>query len=159
MSTKSLAKKRERLWNEDPHCHYCGVETILKPCHLKREWLAMSWDERNRLATIDHIRPRHHPDRTKPPEPGETLLVLSCWRCNNDRDKQELAEKPKEWFIERGGAIPISMRSIEEVEALLPKIGEPYQKGRGRRAREKFNKFKRSQIAVLWELYERGMDA
>lgn len=155
MSSKNLAKQRYRLWLNNPRCHYCGKVTVYKPAHHKME---ISRDERPRLATIDHIRPRHHPDRQKPPEPGELLHVLACNQCNNERDKRELAEKPKEWFEENGGQPPLDKRSDEDVEAILSRLGVPYQIGRGRRAREKFNKVKRNQAAVIWAIFERGMD-
>lgn len=155
MSSKNLAKQRYRLWLNNPRCHYCGMVTIYKPAHQKME---ITPSERPRLATIDHIRPRHHPDRLKPQEPGEVLHVLACNQCNNDRDKRELAEKPKEWFEENGGQAPLYKRSDEELAAILSRLGAPYQVRRGRRGRENFNRLKRSQAAVIWAMFERGMD-
>jgi len=166
MSTKSLAAQRIRLWEADPHCHYCGVLTIYKPQHIKGLYTPQ---EQNFLATIDHVRPRHHPDRLRPPRPGETLHVLACWKCNNDRDKRELAEKPKEWFEQNGGSIPLAKRPIEELVCIMEKLrwrdrrdGLPYpdplkmQRRPGRNLRESWNKFKRSQVAIIWALWERG---
>lgn len=153
--SRKLAKKRYSLWLQNPRCCYCGVVTIFKPSHIK----AIIFDgERDRLATIDHIRPRHHPERREPPKPGQVLLVLSCWRCNNERDKRELATKPKEWFEQQGGTKPLSKRSDEELELILSRLGKPYQVGRGTQAKTRFNRLKKSQSAVVWELFERGMD-
>lgn len=149
MSTKSLAKQRERLWREDPHCHYCGVETILKPNHVKG---LTTPEERDRLATIDHIRPRHHPDRLKPAN-GEVLHVLACSKCNNERDKRELAEKPLEWHHAQSRAFPLAKCATEVLEQKLKYIAGIRPRGRSNRA-----SVKRSQIAVLWALWERGID-
>lgn len=154
MSTKELRKKRIRLHSENPCCCYCGVETILKPMHDKR---AIEPDEWDRIATIDHIRPRHHPDRRKPPEPHEVLRVLACAKCNNERDKRELAQKPKEWFEERGGSTPIHKRSIEDLVLIYETIKAKglYRKvGKGGMTNR--NKFIKSQIKITWELWERG---
>lgn len=156
MPKKALSKKRQRLWKENPHCCYCGVVTIFLPAHIKG--LQLTQDERHRLATIDHIRPRHHPDRLKRPEPDEVLQVLSCWKCNNERDRRELAEKPKEWFEQNGGAVPLHRRSVEDLERILPLTGAPFQLGKGRRSREKWKQVKQSQVAVLWAWWEKGTD-
>ncbi len=117
MSSRSLARQRKRLWQENPRCYYCGVETILGPQHLKGEWFRP--EIRARLATIDHIRPRHHPDRGKRPEPGERLHVLACWKCNNERDHRERAALPKEYHWQKCGSLPLSERPTEEIRATL----------------------------------------
>jgi len=75
--TKAIRKQRIRMWNEDPRCYWCGALTVLVeknggPPVLPNE------------ATIDHIRPRHHPGRQEPPTEGERRRVLSCWKCNNE---------------------------------------------------------------------------
>ena len=117
MSSKRLAKQRKAMWRLNPRCYYCGVVTILRPLHIPGQQLMP--EIRYRVATLDHVRARHHPDRTKPPEPGEVLHVLACWRCNNERDQRELQMKPKEYLREQSGAIPLEERSLEEMESVL----------------------------------------
>lgn len=41
--------------------------------------------------------------------------MLSCWQCNNERDRHELSIKPKEWFYQNGQSVPLSMRPLEEL--------------------------------------------
>lgn len=98
----------------DPRCVYCGVVTIFDRPEGKAS--------PPNLATIDHLRPRHHPGRREPIKPGEVRHVLSCWKCNNDRDKRELREKPKEWFYENGGARPMAAKSLEELQWIALKL-------------------------------------
>lgn len=117
MSSKALARQRKAMWKRNPRCYYCGVVTILRPLHIPHE--PLSPEIRDRVATLDHVRARHHPDRTKPPEPGEVLHVLSCWRCNNERDRRELREKPIEYLRQKCKTIPLEDRRLEELEDLL----------------------------------------
>lgn len=123
---KALQRQRERFWLQDPHCHWCGIKTVLKPCHVKG---SITQEERNTIATIDHLHPRYHPDRLKP-EDGTKRHVLACWKCNNDRDTQERAVLPKEWFYERGCSKPLSMRPIDELKRSLAILRAMRPKGR-----------------------------
>jgi hypothetical protein len=73
-------RKRARLWAENPHCHWCGVLTTLGPrCET--------------MATLDHLRPRHHPSRHEPARNGERRIVLACWKCNSTRDHAEMKSR------------------------------------------------------------------
>ncbi|MCI0391869.1 MAG: hypothetical protein MOB07_24265 [Acidobacteria bacterium] len=105
------------MWRHDPRCYWCGVQTILRPLHIPHEPLPPAI--RDRVATLDHVRARHHPDRLKRPESGDVLHVLSCWRCNNERDRQQLQAKPKEYLHDKCGNKPLDQRSLEELEQLL----------------------------------------
>lgn len=112
--TRKIRKQRWRLWRANPHCYWCGVRTFLPTREGKSP-------KAPNEATIDHLRPRHHPDRLVPAN-GEIRRVLSCWQCNNDRDTYERAQLPKEWFYEHGGTRPATDRSLDElkrIEALL----------------------------------------
>jgi 5-methylcytosine-specific restriction endonuclease McrA len=157
MSKKHLTKQRERFWNEDPRCHYCGQITILQPRGMewKELWGNLSREERHRLATIDHLRPRHHPGRLEPYHHGQEPRrhVLACWKCNNDRDKRELADKPKEWFEQNGGSPPLHKRDELELQNILVLLGRIKPRGRYNR-----NRVKKSIVDVSWSLWERGMD-
>lgn len=109
-STKKLRRQRLRLWFANPHCYWCGVRTFL-PTREGKSPKALN------EATIDHLRPRHHPDRLIPAN-GEIRRVLSCWKCNNDRDAYERAQLPKEWFYEHGGSRPAADRTLEELKRI-----------------------------------------
>lgn len=73
MTSKSIKKKRNSLWQGDPHCRYCGVLTIpveqlsLKPgdpCPMN-------------MATLDHVFSINHPFRDR------EIYVLACHECNS----------------------------------------------------------------------------
>jgi hypothetical protein len=55
------------------------------------------------LATIDHLRDRLHPDRNVETKNQEQRWVLACWKCNNDRGQQRVAEQPIEELWRRSG--------------------------------------------------------
>lgn len=132
---KSLTKQRKRFWHQDPRCHWCGIETILTTtAHIKG---TIAPEDRDRIATIDHLHPRHHPDRLKPND-LTIRHVLSCWKCNNDRDTRERAALDKSWFYERGCSKPLSMRPTEELERSLGILRA--KKPKGRKNRESVDK-------------------
>jgi hypothetical protein len=59
---------RYRLWQRDPRCLWCGIETRIEGRHEPD------------AATLDHLhRKSQRAGRTLP------LVVLACRRCNNDR--------------------------------------------------------------------------
>lgn len=82
MNTKRLRRLRERLWLENPHCHYCGCKTV---------WYTGSGgaDRPNNAATLDHVIPRTNPLRHSLPFYPKELLVLCCNKCNNERGKRD----------------------------------------------------------------------
>jgi hypothetical protein len=45
-------------------------------------------------ATIDHLHSRNDAERGRHPDKEQT--VLSCWECNNKRDKEEIKTVPLE---------------------------------------------------------------
>lgn len=102
--------QREKMWRRNPHCHYCGVKTILPSADGKSPRVMNE-------ATIDHLRPRHHPGRLEPCS-GEIRRVLACWECNNKRDQWESALLPKSWFYAHGGSLPAEMKPLEELRRI-----------------------------------------
>ena len=96
-----MNNRRNKLWKEDPHCRRCGIETILPqiaavmyntdPTRIPK---GLPEEVRNKLATIEHLVPRFHTDRTKP-YPGERT-TLYCWLCNNSMGKKEHDAMPLE---------------------------------------------------------------
>lgn len=90
------AWKRAKLFQENPHCYWCGRLTQL----VTRERGQRPPAD---MATIDHLRPRSDPTRREIPRPGEKRLVNACYECNNRRDKEMTAALPIEELRERSG--------------------------------------------------------
>lgn len=108
--TRHMQWQRRRMWEYDPRCHWCGVVTVLpKPGPPKGP-------PNPRLATIDHLRPRHHPGRREPTNGKEFRRVLACWKCNNERDRREHEAMPREKLWAMCGSVPLSMRPVEELK-------------------------------------------
>lgn len=91
-----LRRRRDRLFADDPHCHWCECLTRLLDRKL-RHGEKMPLD----LATIDHLDDRLSPERGK--HKGEDRTVLACWKCNNDRNREAQAAYPVEMLRERSG--------------------------------------------------------
>lgn len=66
-------KLKLRLWEEDPHCHWCGI--ITNPNPLKHNAVT---------ATVDHIYSNYDLRRRV-----SSRVVLACSKCNNFRSEQE----------------------------------------------------------------------
>lgn len=96
-------KRRESLWKKQSGlCHWCERQMV-------------HWNDRDRdpgkrtkemqklWATIDHLRPRHHPFRCDGNPRQEQRWVLACWKCNNDRDREAVMKIPIEerWLAAR----------------------------------------------------------
>lgn len=130
------------MWRRNPHCYYCGVKTILPLANGKSPRAPNE-------ATIDHLRPRHHPGRLEPIQRGELRRVLACWECNNKRDQWESSLLPKEWFYANGGSLPGEMKPLEElqrIERVL--LSNPPKKRKGRARHEKNLQEVRAMIAA-----------
>lgn len=98
---KSQDHKRwqlRRLWNFDKRCHWCKQDTVF----IDRSGGQKSKRLPNE-ATIDHLDPRHSPERGN--HEGEYRRVLACNRCNSTRDAVQLAEMPRQSLWELSGSI------------------------------------------------------
>jgi hypothetical protein len=90
-------KRKIRLWNQDPHCHWCGCLTELicdpeiKPGQVNPK-----------MATVDHLRTKYDPNRWTNNNGKEERTVLACFKCNNDRAAKENASRPIEDLQRRG---------------------------------------------------------
>src|SRR3990167_4514858 len=107
-----LRWQRERLWNFNPRCHWCGQVTVLPGYHGRMKDIKDNW------ATIEHLDARHSPERGM--HFGEFRHVLACWKCNNERDQRETKAIPVQTLWERNGQLyDIAKRSgaLNEVEA------------------------------------------
>lgn len=76
-ASHELRRIRQELWNEDPHCHWCGVLTKID--HEGRATLDP--DD----ATLDHIYHRGHEARKVDMPKQKEDVVLACSHCNNKR--------------------------------------------------------------------------
>ena len=87
MSRSQRARRRNKLWERDPHCRFCGVETVL-PENVPEGPIP------DNMATIEHLDSRNNPDRGK--FCGQERTTLACFKCNNDRNKEEVKKIPIE---------------------------------------------------------------
>lgn len=78
---------RKDLFNRDPHCHWCGELTVEPVDPLQPN-----------SATLDHLYSISDPRRTKKgrrrlgvSKRNDTLYVLACHRCNQERGKIQWA--------------------------------------------------------------------
>lgn len=101
------AKARKlRLWNKDPHCHWCGVLTVIID-HPKLK------NPPDNLATVDHLRSKLNAQRGVD---HRVNTVLACLKCNNRRALEEerrvlsLEDKRR-----RSGRWPVAIRELEAV--------------------------------------------
>ncbi len=107
-----LAKQRIKLWNENPNCYYCGCLTVLVTDRNGGKAL-------DNEATIEHLYSRINPLRYTPNLNHEKRRVLSCYKCNNNKSKEE--QKNNIHLIRfKSGAWPFSwwMEGAEELVRL-----------------------------------------
>lgn len=99
-------RRRRRLWETDPRCRCCGVETVL-PCDTDPT------DPPSNMATTQHHDPRT--SRHRGTMPGEERTTLYCRDCNQrDNDVEQ----------ERTPTIVLRARSVwGHVRKRIP--GEP----------------------------------
>jgi hypothetical protein len=91
----SNRKRKLNLWNKDPHCFYCGVETvIIDQPRIK--------GVPSNLATLDHKYSKFDYRRYLPTNGTEERNVLACFRCNNKRAAFEDKLIPSEEKLLRG---------------------------------------------------------
>lgn len=74
LSMSSLSQ-RMKLFNEDPHCFWCGCLTTFDFSNPKL----------TTLATVDHLYSRQHPARSR----RKHMKVLACFACNQRRNNCE----------------------------------------------------------------------
>ncbi len=94
-----LARRRERLWKENPHCFFCGVETILPHVAALKYNVPLSKitknlpkDVLNRMATIDHEFCRFEPERLQNHRRPTTRLA--CFKCNSEEGMKKFNTLP-----------------------------------------------------------------
>lgn len=79
---KSKRRRLFKLWEEDPRCYYCKLETVLimRPPSLVSEFDGVKTHLRE--ATIEHLRHRMSDDRGSD---SNEATVLACRECNHKK--------------------------------------------------------------------------
>src|SRR6185503_18043250 len=84
MSSQSrIIRRKQRLYNQYPFCHWCGIALVL----------VVSDNGRlpDNAATIDHLRSRFDLTRQEPKiNAYEERTVLACYGCNQRRSAEEM---------------------------------------------------------------------
>ena len=83
---------RRALMEKDPHCIYCAVE-------VKEYNLLPHQKMPDDQATIDHLYEKY--DKRRYENFGFNNKVLSCAKCNHDRDLQKYGNLPKDFLRKR----------------------------------------------------------
>lgn len=90
-----IAKQRRRLFSQNPHCYWCGKK--VRWIKYKKRYVGCLPDD---AATIDHLYSRLSPLRNIKAH-GEVRHVLSCYKCNHERGRQEDQDLPVEEKLKR----------------------------------------------------------
>lgn len=88
MSNREIKERRQKLIAKGLGCHWCG-----RPV---KEYENKGSNPPDDQATIDHLFDKYNPHRKTPNHNQERRWVLSCYRCNNDRNKLRQQQLPKE---------------------------------------------------------------
>ena len=121
MSTaKILNKQRKRMFEEHPFCHWCG-----RPLQLIERNGGVA---RGDAATIDHVYSRLHPDRVTPCH-NEKRRVLACYKCNNERSREETKITYLKRQQEKSGSRPLESFSYLERKWRLKQLQEKVESG------------------------------
>jgi len=83
MSSDSVKKRRKNLMRVNPHCYWCGVEVV--------DGLRKGGTIPDNFATVDHLFDRVF-DIHRRWNPFS--LVLSCYRCNFQRNVDRVNSVP-----------------------------------------------------------------
>jgi hypothetical protein len=92
------------FYRQNKLCHWCGKQMLHPGSHKGKK----GHRDPPMLCTLDHLDSRLSHERGK--HAGEYRRVAACWKCNNDRAKQEQASLPKESLWARSGAYPMRLK-------------------------------------------------
>ena len=115
-----------KLWNNDPHCHWCNVKTIRVKLGQR------TLDPYS--ATFDHLYHKSNPLRHT--RKGRSLGVLACYDCNQRRGRDAHIASLPAW-----NRLLIKYKLPIPVWKVRKKIGQ--LKCRYKRLSKILNKFKR----------------
>ena len=94
-----LRRRKLKLWNQNPHCFFCGVLTELAPANDS------FFKKKDNTTTIEHLNTRYNPKRWLPGNNKERT-VLACNKCNLERGRQEELQVPIEERRKRSKRFP-----------------------------------------------------
>lgn len=99
MASKKQKERRDRLFEQHPFCHWCGVKLIhpREFLEVRGGRLRMAKNKNHKLmATLDHLDSRY--DTTRGMFSGMWIprTVLACHQCNCARNKLVESALPKE---------------------------------------------------------------
>lgn len=80
---KNLRDIKRDMWNKNPHCQNCGIET-----RFNKENLYPIPDD---IVTIQHTEDKLSPLRHK------TKLLLFCRKCNDEDNRKRQKSYPKQY--------------------------------------------------------------
>lgn len=123
----SNREKKLKLFDNDPHCHWCGRLTILtNDKEIKGHPNPL-------MATVDHLISRYRPERWVKAQPGECRQVLACFECNNRRATEEAKKLPPGYLSKMGQGFSLNPRgkdksifhnTVDTVEEAIAKLKE-----------------------------------
>lgn len=82
-----LAKRRIRLMEKHPFCHWCNRPLKLYPDYPEKYQNKPMPED---YPTIDHLNSKTGLKKRPDPKMKARTLVLSCPSCNNNRAKKEM---------------------------------------------------------------------
>jgi hypothetical protein len=77
-----LRKQLLKMWNENPHCHWCGKLTTIDGRKENKQTAE--------TATLDHLYSRLDPRRREVNRTMEKRRLLACYECNQRRCREEM---------------------------------------------------------------------
>lgn len=120
-----LRRQRERLFKRQKGlCVWCGkpMQLLLFPHRMKKP-------PPPNACTIEHLESRWHPKRGTVGW-GSNRLVAACWKCNNDRDKAEVAAIPKELIAKAARGMPareVASQHARELRGLHKNVSDEFR--------------------------------
>ena len=117
----SNRKLKLKLYELDPHCHWCKQKTVLTDVKKMNKRTINPL-----MATVDHVYSRYDLRRFVKKTPNEVRKVLACFNCNNTRARQETKQLSRQELYLRGKGFsfnpkgkPIFMTAVNSYEEVL----------------------------------------
>jgi hypothetical protein len=90
MSRAELIAKRQKLYDENPHCNTCGTLTWFPPRMVNTNFKTIG-KKIYTMATIGHKYGKCNPKRYTEPSSEKTYRLL-CYKCNQKENAEEMRE-------------------------------------------------------------------
>ena len=127
----TIRRRREYLWKQNPHCHWCGRKTIPPEevtVKLVKHGAVFAKEIRYEplMATLDHLNSRFV-ELLGEPLAGNIrdTTVLACRECNNKRGKEEAKTVSKEALYALGGRRPKNLELAARIRGENEQISFP----------------------------------